>query len=50
MQREDMNHKKRTFEEVRESLRGKVILVVNRGIPAISIWNVLSNWPSNVTV
>ena len=29
-----MNLKKRTFEEVRESLRGKVILVVNRGIPA----------------
>ena len=24
----------RTFEEVRESLRGKVILVANRGIPA----------------
>ena len=24
----------RTFEEVRESLRGKVILVANRSIPA----------------
>ena len=29
-----MNYTKRTFEEVKESLRGKVILVVNRGIPA----------------
>ena len=27
----------RTFEEVRESLRGKVILVANRGIPVLDI-------------
>ncbi len=37
-----MNLKKRTFEEVRESLRGKVILVVNRGIPARRICRSIS--------
>lgn len=38
-----MNLKKRTFEEVRESLRGKVILVVNRGTRHVVFADPLEN-------